>query len=278
MPDQALGFVVALWRYPVKSMMGEELNASEVTNGGLLGDRAYAVVDAETGKVASAKNPKKWPKLFDFRANYVEPPEPGRPIPSARITLPGGTIVLTGDAAINDVLSRELGCNVRLARTTARPVLEEYWPDIEGLLHREKLTDEAMREGTFFDSAVVHVLTTNTLQALRAAYPQGRFEVRRFRPNMVVQLSHEGENFVESDWVGRGLALGREVRLNITGPCPRCVMTTLPQGDLPRDLGILKTAAKHNHANVGIYATVANAGRLRRGDVVTLEEAARAAS
>lgn len=278
MPDQALGFVVALWRYPVKSMMGEELNASEVTNQGLLGDRAYAVVDAETGKVASAKNPKKWPKLFDFRAGYVEPPEPGRPIPSARITLPGGTIVLTGDAAINDVLSRELGCNVRLARTTARPVLEEYWPDIEGLLHREKLTDEAMREGTFFDSGVVHVLTTNTLQALRTAYPQGRFEVRRFRPNMVVQLSHEGENFVESDWVGRELALGRKVRLNITGPCPRCVMTTLPQGDLPRDLGILKTAARHNHANVGIYATVANGGRLRRGDVVTLEEAARAAS
>jgi len=122
------------------------------------------------------------------------------------------------------------------------------------------------------------VLTTNTLQALRAAYPQGRFEVRRFRPNVVVQLSAGEDNFVENDWVGRGLALGSEVRLTITGPCPRCVMTTLPQGDLPGDLGILKTAAKQNNANVGIYAAVANTGRLWRGDAGTLEEAAKAAA
>jgi len=278
MPNQLVGSVVALWRYPVKSMMGEELNASNVTHAGLLGDRAYAIVDAETGKVASAKNPKKWPKLFDFRASYVEPPEPGRPIPPVRITLPGGTVVLTDDAGVDEVLSKELGRNVRLALTTTKPLLEEYWPDIDGLLHREKLTDEAMPEGTFFDLGTVHVLTTNTLQALRAAYPQGRFEVRRFRPNVVVQLSAGEDNFVENDWVGRGLALGSEVRLTITGPCPRCVMTTLPQGDLPRDLGILKTAAKQNNANVGIYAAVANTGRLWRGDAVTLEEAAKAAA
>lgn len=259
-------------------MMGEELNASDVTSLGFLGDRCYAIFNAETGKVASAKNPKKWPKLFDFRASYVEPPQPSRPIPPVRITLPGGTIVVSDDPGIHEVLSRELGCEVRLVRTTAKPILEEYWPDIEGLLYREKVTDEAMPEGTFFDSGVVHVLTTSTLQALRAAYPEGRFEVRRFRPNVVIQLSHEQEDFVENDWVRQRLALGSEVRLNITGPCPRCVMTTLPQGDLPRDLGILKTAAKRNSANVGIYAAVTTAGRLRRGDSVALEEAAGAAA
>src|ERR671938_535789 len=75
------GSVVALWRYPVKSMMGEELNASAVTDRGLLGDRAYALVDRSDGKVASAKNPRKWPQLFDFRAAFVEPARPGAPMP-----------------------------------------------------------------------------------------------------------------------------------------------------------------------------------------------------
>ena len=88
-----VGSVVSLWRYPVKSMMGEELNAAEVTQRGLVGDRAYALVDRSDGKVASAKNPRKWPQLFDFRAAYLEPPRAGTAPPPVRITLPDGTIV-----------------------------------------------------------------------------------------------------------------------------------------------------------------------------------------
>jgi uncharacterized protein YcbX len=68
-----VGSVVSLWQYPVKSMMGEELNATVVTDRGLLGDRAYALVDHSDGKVATAKNPRKWPRLFDFRATFIEP-------------------------------------------------------------------------------------------------------------------------------------------------------------------------------------------------------------
>src|SRR6266542_2418501 len=94
----ALGSVVSLWRYPVKSMMGEELNASAVTERGLLGDRAYALVDGADGKVASAKNPRKWPQLFDFRASFIEAPRGGVKLPPVRITLPDGTIV-TGEQA-----------------------------------------------------------------------------------------------------------------------------------------------------------------------------------
>src|SRR6266511_1373153 len=89
----ALGSVVSLWRYPVKSMMGEELNAVEVTGRGLQGDRAYALVDSSDGKVASAKNPRKWPQLFDFRAAFVDPPRPDAQMPPVRITLPDGTAV-----------------------------------------------------------------------------------------------------------------------------------------------------------------------------------------
>ncbi|MFY9583683.1 MAG: MOSC N-terminal beta barrel domain-containing protein [Candidatus Acidiferrales bacterium] len=273
MRSQVLGSVVSVWRYPVKSMMGEELNAADFTDHGLLADRTYALVDAETGKVASAKNPKKWPDLFHFRAGYVEPPQLGYEIPPVRITLPDGTILRSDDLEIHDVLSRHFGRNVKLARTSSHPSLEEYWPNVEGLAHREVVTDEPMPEGTFFDCATVHILCTNTLDALRSAYSQGRFEVRRFRPNIVVQLNQTEHGFAENGWVGSTLAVG-EVRLSITGPCARCVMTTLAQGDLPQDLGILKTAAKQNGANVGAYAGVAKGGRARRGDSVVLEQAA----
>src|SRR5688572_22234444 len=98
-----LASVVSLWRYPVKSMMGEELNGADFNTQGLLGDRAYALIDIETGKVASAKNPKKWPDLFHFRASYIEPPQPGHEIPPVRIMFPDGTIHRSSDADINEV-------------------------------------------------------------------------------------------------------------------------------------------------------------------------------
>ena len=85
--------MVSLWQYPVKSMMGEELNATEITERGLLGDRAYALVDNFDGKVATAKNPRKWPSLFDFRASLIEPPRAAAKLPSVRIALPDGTTV-----------------------------------------------------------------------------------------------------------------------------------------------------------------------------------------
>ena len=267
-----LGSVVALWRYPVKSMMGEELNAAEVTERGLLGDRAYALVDPSNGKVASAKNPRKWAKLFDFRAALAEPPRVGEKIPPARITLPDGTIVTSERGDLNQILSNVLGREVTLATAAPKtPSLEEYWPDMDGLAHRETITDEAMPAGTFFDLAVIHVLTTATIDRLRELYPQGRFEVRRFRPNIVVEPASGEKNFIENAWIGRTLAIGDEVRLRITGPCPRCVMTTLPQGDLPRDPGILRTAAQHNQVNVGVYAAMVRGGTIRRADPVRLE-------
>jgi hypothetical protein len=142
---------------------------------------------------------------------------------------------------------------------------------MEGLEHRDTVTDFGLPQGTFFDAAVVHVLTTATLNRLRALYPAGRFEVRRFRPNMVIGTANDGAAFVENAWIGRTLAIGDAVRLNVTGPCPRCVMTTLAQGDLPRDAGILRTPAQHNQANVGVYASVLQGGEVRRGDSVRLE-------
>lgn len=271
-----IGSLVSLWRYPVKSMMGEELNASEVTSGGLLGDRTYAIVDSSDGKIASAKNPQKWPRLFDFRSALSAPPRASVATPPARITLPDGEIVSSDQSGVHQMLSQALQRDVVLQeRSKIRlsdskgATAEEYWPDMEGLDHRDTVTDFDMPERTFFDSAFVHLLTTATLDRLRLLYPQGRFEVRRFRPNIVVKTNGEPD-FVENAWIGQTLAIGDSVRLNITGPCPRCVMTTLSQGDLPRDPGILRTAAQHNRAAVGVYASVLQGGKVRRGDSVRL--------
>src|SRR5262249_39694070 len=167
----ALGSVVSLWRHPVKSMMGEELNATAVTERGLLGDRAYALVDSSDGKVASAKNPRKWPNLFDFRATLIEPPRLGANVPAVRITLPDGGTATSQQSDLNQILSTALNRKVTLnaiERGQVGPAnAEEYWPDMEGLDYRDTVTDFALPGGTFFDCATVHLLTTATLDRLR---------------------------------------------------------------------------------------------------------------
>ena len=268
------GSVVSLWRYPVKSMMGEELNASEVTERGLIGDRQFALRDRETGKVVGAKNPRKWGNFFDFRAAFVEPPQAGSSMPPVQITLPDGSITTSAEDDLEETLSRALGREVTFEEAQARAEgakAEEYWPDMEGLDYRDTVTDFELPEGTFFDLAVVHLLTTATLDRLRELYPAGRMEVRRFRPNIVVSTGPEEEGFVENNWIGRTVSIGDEVRLRVSGACPRCVMITLPQGDLPKDSGILRTAAQSNDANVGVYADVVKGGTVRRGDHVAVD-------
>jgi uncharacterized protein YcbX len=185
------------------------------------------------------------------------------------------------DKALSHVLDREVtleaverGQREVLESTFPNPwasLAEEYWPDMEGLDYRDTVTDFELPEGTFFDCAVIHVLTTATLDRLRELYPEGRFEVRRFRPNVVVQTATGVKDFVENAWIGRTVRIGDGVLLAITGPCPRCVMTTLSQADLPKDAGILRTAARHNGVNVGMYGSVLQGGEIHRGDPIRLE-------
>jgi MOSC domain-containing protein len=267
--SNAVGSVASLWRYPVKSMMGEELNTAEITKGGLFGDRAYALVDTSDGKIASAKNPRKWPNLFDFSAGLADVSGSSAEKPPVRIILPDGTAVSSQQSDVHQILSKVLKREVRLSGTPGLSATgaEEYWPDMEGLDFRDTVTDFNLPEGTFFDAASVHLLTTATLNRLAELYPQRR----RFRPNIVVETGGGAKDFVETAWIGKVLAVGDTVRLSIIGRCGRCVMTTLSQGDLPKDPGILRTAAQHNRANVGVYASVLQAGMVRSGDSVRLE-------
>ncbi|MDQ5857629.1 MAG: MOSC domain-containing protein [Acidobacteriota bacterium] len=275
------GTVRSLWRYPVKSMLGEELDSSEIGGRGLTGDRAWALV-ADDGKVASAKNPRKWAKLFDCRAAFVESPRSPDALPAVRITLPDGRVVRTDDVEANRVLSDALGREATLTAVAPdAPVLEELW--LDGSPDGRAVTDERFAKGspagTFFDFGVVHLVTTATLARLSELAPESRFDPRRFRPNLLVLT--EGESgFVENAWIGRTIAVGDEVRLEVTDPCVRCVMTTLAQEDLPADAAVLRTVARHNRvvggehrgpdgvyaASVGVYARVAAGGVVRRGD------------
>lgn len=266
-----VGSVVSLRRYPVKSMMGEELDAAFISGGGLLGDRAYALIDNATGKVASAKNPRKWPTLFGFTAAYCAPLKPEAAPPPVSITLPDGSATRSDAPDIAQILARVLSSDVTLACGAAEKVtLEEYWPDMDDLAHRDTVTDEAMPPATFFDCAPVHIVTTATLARLAQLYPAGEFSPDRFRPNILISTASADAWFIENTWVGRTIAIGPEVELKITGDTGRCVMTTLPQGKLPRDIGVLKAAVKHNQGRVGVYAIVSRPGTVRRSDVVRI--------
>ncbi len=264
------GSLASLHRYPVKSMMGEALNSAQITQRGLFGDRAYALRDMETGKVVSAKNPRKWPNLFSYSAAYSSPPATGSEAPPVRVMLPNGSFALSSSPEFARTLSATLGRPVTLLTTPPPdPQLEEYWPDMEELANRDVVTDEAMPAGTFFDLAVLHVLTTSTLDQLRELNPRSRFEPRRFRPNLMVDTG-DSRGFVENEWVGKEIAIGPEVRIQVFKPCFRCVMTTLAQSDLPKDPEILRTAARHNEVRVGVYASVVKTGIIRVGDTLTI--------
>lgn len=289
--------VVSLHRYPVKSMLGESVERSVVTGRGLLGDRALAVYDVESGTVASAKVPRLWSTLLDFSARFAADPEPGRPLPEVEIRFPDGSMLRSDDPGIDTALSAALGRDVRLiAEPPEGSQFEEVWPEFEGLpidelapgaviegttARHEESGERVSRfdvsafgaPGTFFDLSTLHVLTESTLDRLRELAPDATFDPRRYRPNVVLRGADAG--FVENDWPGSDGSIGG-VGVRYSFATMRCVMTTLPQGDLPRDADTLRTIAKHNRIEIpqvggvwacaGVYADVVTDGEVAVGD------------
>jgi uncharacterized protein YcbX len=289
-----VGTIRALWRFPVKSMLGEELDAADLGEGGIVGDRAYALVDRETGKVASAKHPKLWPSMLACRAAFVEPPRPGDEAPPVQIELADGTAERSDAADVDAVLSRFFGRDVELARAAQNGyTIDQYHPDEENYDpdgHRDEVVEarlgaaffnerglpSAVPEGSFFDLYPVSVLTTSSLDRLGELEPQSRFDARRFRMNVIVDTPASG--FVENEWVGHTLAIGEDVEVGVALPDPRCVMPSLAQEDLPRDPRILKALVRHNRIDVagalypcvGVYAVAEATGTIRKDDRVSL--------
>jgi len=233
---------------------------------GLLGDRAIALVDAETGRVVSAKNPKRWPGMFGIRSAYVSPPIPGSTLPDVNVTTPDGRRFNIGSVTAEAQLSEALGRPVILSRGLAGQArVEEFSPDLTGK-DTGSVSEFTARQGPFFDAQPVHIVTTGSLAMLSAAYPSGRFDPRRFRPNLLVETE---EPAAEKTWLGRTLSIG-SLQIHVEKPCGRCVMTTLAQEDLAEDLGILRTAKSLTQGKVGVYGQVTVPGRVRLGDVVEL--------
>jgi uncharacterized protein YcbX len=290
-----VGRISELWRFPVKSMAGERLSEAVLTTRGLVGDRSYALVDVETGKVVSAKSVRTFPAILACRAAFLEEPEVGAGPPPVRVTLPGADSVTSDDADCDDVLSRFFGRQVTLSAVAPESfTIDQYHPDVpdaDPAGHRDTVVEARLGSalfadlgvpspvpvGSFFDVFPVSVMSTSTLEELHSLQPESRFEARRFRMNVVVDS--EAAGFVENDWVDRTLALGQGPRVTVTMPDPRCVMPTLAQDDLPRDDGVLRALVRHNRLELeggarypcaGVYAVVAATGTARTGDRVAL--------
>lgn len=285
MPPPPLGTITAIRRYPVKSMRGEALESAHVTGRGLPGDRAYALLDLETGTVASAKHPRKWAALLQCGARYADEPQADAPPPPVIITLPDGTPIRSDDPGVDQALSRALGRPVALIREAPAGAQREAdrtpidAPGDAPAIRREPLALGA--PGTLFDYGPLHILTTATLAALRALHQAGSFAPERFRPNLLIQPAPDAAGFIEIGWLGRALAVGAAT-VEIFDPCPRCVVTTLPQPGLPHDPAILRALSRHTSAAsitlapghvfpavAGVYGRARSEGRMCVGDRVT---------
>jgi len=281
------GGVAEIWRYPVKSMGGERLQAVRVTTGGLPGDRAWAVRDEVRGGIRGAK---KIPNLMRCKARYPRPPTRGSEL--AEITLPDGSQLTTHSPDAATRLSAALGQQVTLWPLQPADQLEHYrrgaptHADVVtelralfGLLPDEPLPDLSVfpREvlefetppGTYFDAFPLLLMTDASLRMLQERAPKSVIDVRRFRPNFLIATPPQAEGFVEMAWLGRKLRIGGAT-LEVTIACPRCVMTTHGFDDLPRDVSIMRTLVHEAGQKLGVYARVAVPGEVALGDPVEL--------
>lgn len=276
----SVGVVTALRRFPVKSMQGEQLERARVGRHGVLGDRALAVVDVESGEVVRGKTPVLGPLILACRAAFTANPGGAGEIPPVEVELPDGTSVRADSRDADETLSQYFGHPVRLVSVpSARAALVQ---NRRAFLQRAGLSS-LHEDGTLLDALPVSVLTTSSLDRLSAARPETRFDHRRFRMNVV--LSSKVAGFVENSWPGRILQLGDTARLRVAVPVPRCALTTMAQEDLPKDLAVLRTVARENSLQVagqssaclGVYATVESEGDVRIGDVASLATSAETA-
>jgi uncharacterized protein len=242
-----VGRVAEIWRYPVQSMRGEQLREILVDGTGVPGDREYGVVDPEIGEVVSAaQGKKKWRGIVTLAARLLSEPASGK-LPPVEIALPDGT-TLRGDQADIDA---------RLSGFRGQPV------------HLADRATENKRSS--YSHEPLHILPTASLAAFKAQHAAGQFAPARFRPNIVIDTGDAG-GFLEQAWLEQKLQIGDGPRLAVTENCKRCVMTTLPQGNLPFDPAILHTVNGANRTWAGVYASVQLPGAIKAGDPVMLLE------
>jgi hypothetical protein len=241
MSAEFVGEVSEIWRYPVRSMRGERLDWVAVGEGGVAGDRAFGVIDIETGQEAQVADGRAWHRLLEFAVGFPDP----EALTVAELTFPDGALRRSD------------------AEDLAR-MLSEYVEKTVELRHSGPHGGNFVRA---YEFAPLHLLTTATLARLAEAHPKGRFAPQRFRPNFVI-ATPDAAGFLEDTWIGAELAVGPALRLRVTEPCKRCVTTTVSQDGLPKDPEVLKSVVRENQANAGVYAVVLCGGTVREGDGV----------
>ncbi len=286
------GVVTQLWRYPVKSMMGERLDVTTVGAAGIVGDRAWATRDEARGGIRGAK---KIGALMRLSARYASEPavvgHGATSVSPAVITLPDGSVVATDAADVHERVSRALDHPVTLWPLQPRTDLDHYrrgkadhddvmtelramfarneddpLPDLSGL--PPEVFEYESPPGTYFDAFPLLVLSEQSLASLARLAPESRVDVRRFRPNVVVSIDGSAEPhdpFPERSWIGRTVQIGGAI-IEVVTPCPRCVMITRAFADLPQDRSLMKSVIDHADDSFGVYARVVEPGPVALGD------------
>lgn len=282
-----IGTIAELWRYPVKSMGGERLRAAELSWRGIPGDRGWAVYDETRAGITTAK---RLPPLRDCRARYMTEPMAAEGSPRAEITFPDGGSSSTDASDTAQRLSALVGRQVSLRalgpagseaapRVTTAGESPETIRALMGILPNEPEPDysaftpdrlRALRQGNFFDAFSLHLLTRTTLRTLARLGPESDWDERRFRANLLVEAD-DADGFPELTWLGRKLRIGRAL-LDVVMGCPRCVMVTLAENEMPNDHRIMRTLVRETNHIAGLYLSVAEEGELREGDVIELVE------
>jgi uncharacterized protein len=285
----SIGTVREVWRYPVKSMGGERLDSAMLGPLGVPGDRGWALRDEAAGEVRGGK---KLPALMMCTARYLAEPSPepsNDAVPPAEITFPDGTRLRTDARDVGERLSAYLGRSVTIWPLQSAEQRDHYRrgmpddPDMERELRAVfgRTPDEPLPDlsgfspelfeftsplGTYFDAFPLHVLTTASLTAMG---PAEQFDVRRFRPNVLIATSANQRGLVEAGWDGRALRIGGAVA-QVQMPTVRCNMTMQAQPGLPKDTSVLRAIVRDGGQCLGAYATITSAGPVAVGDPVEL--------
>ncbi|WP_328356299.1 MOSC N-terminal beta barrel domain-containing protein [Mycobacterium sp. NBC_00419] len=293
------GRIVSLWRYPVKSMAGERIATAQIGTLGLHADRTWAVRDVEHDTTTSAK---KLPGLLWCTARYAQPPTaeagPGH-APEVLIGLPDGREFSSSDPGVHRALSEYVDHDVELrslppiserqqyrtpmaTKSDLRTIFgladDEPLPDLSMFPVRKlaEITRYATPVGSYVDAYPVHILTTQSLAAMAALAPDSEFDVRRFRPTILVDAASDSAH-PEWDWCG-GVLHGPHADLAPLIPTIRCVMPSHEQPELKQDRDITRAIAAHSRRCLGAYGDVVKPGAIAEGDVLQLEPPQRASA
>ncbi|GAB5471908.1 MAG: MOSC domain-containing protein [Maribacter sp.] len=274
-----IGTIESIFRYPIKSLGGEKLLDALIDQNGVEGDRYFAFKDCESGFIVSCKHPTKWGGIIELSATINK----GNSI----VVKDSDEKIITGkeeiESKIRELTSRKVEL-ISVKDNLGRQYREADRSNIDevGATIKQEPLSIVGNETHFFDFAPLHLITSSSLDYINMFYSKGDFNVQRFRPNLFIKTANSNK-FEENEWIGKKIRIGHNLEIKIVEPTPRCVLTTLKQGELEKDRKILKTIAQNSSAKrftffpgetlkgtLGVYSIVLKKGSVKVGDKVQL--------